>query len=153
MMLPMLEYGDVFLSAASVLNRKRLQILQNKGLRCALNRDVETSTEDLHVEAKLLKLKYRREQHLLNYMYDRAQDPLMLKSKNKCTVKTRSSNKKILNLKRPRTEKFKKSLAYLGPKKWNALSEEYHHIQTKPSYKSLVDRWIVSKSVREKGEH
>ena len=39
MMLPMLEYGDVFLSAASSVNRKRLQILQNKRLRCALGRD------------------------------------------------------------------------------------------------------------------
>ena len=36
MMLPVLEYGDVFLTAATLLNRKRLQILQNKGLRCAL---------------------------------------------------------------------------------------------------------------------
>ena len=41
MLLPILEYGDVFLSAtigpcATVVNRKRLQLLQNKGLRCAL---------------------------------------------------------------------------------------------------------------------
>ena len=57
MLLPMLEYGDVFLSAASDINRKRLQVLQNKGLRCALNKDLETSTSDLHAEAKLLKLK------------------------------------------------------------------------------------------------
>ena len=55
MLLPLLEYGDVFLSATWTINRKRLQTLQNKGLRCALNKGLETSTTDLHAEAKLLK--------------------------------------------------------------------------------------------------
>ena len=35
MLLPIIDYGDVFLSAASKANRKKLQTLQNKGLRCA----------------------------------------------------------------------------------------------------------------------
>ena len=73
-LLPILEYGDIFLSAASGVNRKRLQILQNKGLHCAFGKGIETSTAELHTEAKLLKLRYRREQHLLNFMYDVAQD-------------------------------------------------------------------------------
>ena len=34
---------------------------------------------------------------------------------------TRSSAKKQLKIVRPRTEKFKKSLSYRGPKKWNNL--------------------------------
>ena len=57
MMLPMLEYGDVFLTSSSIINRKGLQILQNKGLRCALNKGFESSTDELHSEANLLKLK------------------------------------------------------------------------------------------------
>ena len=73
MMLPILEYGDVFLCGASVADRKRLQILQNKGLRCALNLDIDTSRDDLHIEANLLRLKFRREQHILNHMFDVAQ--------------------------------------------------------------------------------
>ena len=61
-----LEYGDIFLSATSSLNRKRLQTLQNKGLRYALNKGLEASTDEVHMEANLLKLKFRREKHLLN---------------------------------------------------------------------------------------
>ena len=38
MLLPILEYGDVFLSAATVINKKRLQTFQNKGLGCALGK-------------------------------------------------------------------------------------------------------------------
>ena len=145
MILPILEYGDIFLTAASVENRKRLQILQNKGLRCALNRGIETSTNDLHLEANLMKLHYRREQHILNYMYDEAQVPANLRAKSKSAMKTRSSNKILLKVKRPITEKFKKSLAYTGPKKWNSLPEKFHHTATKPAYKSLIGGWINDK--------
>ena len=55
MILPVIKYGDVFMSAASVENRKKLQVLQNKGIRCALNRDQYTHVIDLHADANLLK--------------------------------------------------------------------------------------------------
>ena len=152
MLLPILEYGDVFLSASSCVNRKRLQILQNKGLRCALGRDIETSTRDLHTEAGLLKLKYRRENHLLNFMFDQAQNPCMLKRTPERKMVTRSGNKKLLKVKRPYTEKFKKSIAYQGPKKWNALPETLHHTKQKVAYKVLVKNLIVNKSTKNEVE-
>ena len=55
-------------------NRKKLQVLQNKGLRCTLvkqndsNRDV--LHQSVHKEAKIVRLKHRRNIHLLSYMYD-----------------------------------------------------------------------------------
>ena len=51
-----LPIREIFLSTASVENRKRLQTLQNKSLRCALNKGFDTSSVELHTEAKLLKL-------------------------------------------------------------------------------------------------
>ena len=134
MILPILEYGDVFFSATSTENRRRLQVLQNKGLRCALNKDLEVSSEDLHREAHLLKLRFRREQHTLNFTYDTAQIAANCKAISELSVKTRSSNKLTLKTKCPRTEKFKRSLAYIGPFRWNALPESI--------YKSLVSNWI-----------
>ena len=92
MLLPILEYGDVFLSAASGINKKHLQ---NKGLCCALNKNLETGTLDLHTEAKLLRLKYRRERHVLNFMYDQAHNPKLLKQKPEHHMQTLSCNKKL----------------------------------------------------------
>ena len=86
MMLPILEYGDILLSATSKVNRKKLQTLQNKALRCALNKGIETSSADLHSEAKLLKLNLRREQHLLNYMYDWSQLPGTVVKRESCKI-------------------------------------------------------------------
>ena len=147
MMLPILEYGDVFLCGASVADRKRLQILQNKGLRCALNLDIDTSRDDLHIKANLLRLKFRRKQHILNHMFYVAQVQSNLKPANKLSVKTRSSAKKLVKCKRPITEKFRKCLAYLGPKKWNNLPTELQHAQDKYTYKSLVSDWIGKRAI------
>ena len=55
MLLPIIEYCDVFLIAASKANRKKLQTLQKKGLRCALNKGLDVSSIELHSEAGLLK--------------------------------------------------------------------------------------------------
>ena len=146
MILPILEYGDVFLHAASVENRKKMQTLQNKGLRCALNRGIDTGTVELHKEANLLKLHYRREQHILNYIFDNAQVESNLKVKSGLTVQTRSSTKLLLKVKRPSTEKFKRSLAYVGPSKWNALPERFHRAHSKATYKILVEGWVNAKA-------
>ena len=147
MLLPILEYGDIFLVGTSVTNRKRLQVLQNKGLRCALSRDYDTSIDDLHQEAKLLKLKFRREQHMLIYMYDAAQNEGNHKAASKSAVKTRSSKKLLLRTKRPHTEKYRKSLTYRGPKKWNDLPEGYHRTSTKSQFKSMIVRLSSLKAV------
>ena len=113
MLLPILEYGDIFLSSASAENRKKLQVLQNKGLRCAFREGVESSSRDeLHSKAGLLKLRYRREQHTLNFMYDWSKDTSLLVDKSRSLIKTRSSPKTLFKLKKTHTEKFKKSLAY-----------------------------------------
>ena len=144
--LPILEYGDVFLSAAPLVSRKRLQTLQNKGLRCALNKGIETSSAELHKEAGLGKLRFRREQHLLNYMYDCSLDPNCQKRKLSQGVVTRSQSKRILKVKRPYTEKFKKSFTYRGPKKWNTLPIPFHQATTKATFRALVTARIKQKA-------
>ena len=103
MILPILEYGDIFFSAASAENRRKLQVLQNRGLRCTLNKGCYDSTAELHSDARLLKLSHRREQHTLNFIYDKAQNVANRKASSKSTINTRSSNKKLLKIKRPRT--------------------------------------------------
>ena len=148
MMLPILEYGDIFMTGTSAANKKRLQILKNKSLRCAFNRDIDTSIIDLHSEANLLQLRFRREQHVLNFMFDMAQERSNRKSKSKSNIRTRSSDKILLKVRRPRTEKFRKSLAYSGPKKWNELSADLHKVTTRAKYKSMISDLVTQKAIR-----
>ena len=75
MILPVLEFGDIFLHSAPHKVRKKLQTLQNKALKCALVKDKLYSTEDLHREARILKLKERRHVHVLLHMFQLAHMP------------------------------------------------------------------------------
>ena len=92
MLLPILEYGDIFLSATTAENRKRLQILQNKGVRCALSRSSDYSSSDLHKEANLLKSKFRREQHLMNFMFNQVLNLINHKHRPATAATTRSQS-------------------------------------------------------------
>ena len=149
MLLPVIEYGDILLTGTTSVNKRKLQTIQNKCLRCALRRDKYSGSTELHKDAKLLKLKYRREQHLLNFMYDASLDPINLRKPKKIGVCTRSDSKKLLRVKRPRTEKYKKSLTYNGPKKWNALSEEIQKASTKELFRNQICNRILLKAERE----
>ena len=75
-------------------------------------------------------------------MFDRAQDPSFLKKKHLNI----QSEHRLLKCKRPYTEKLKKSLAYQGPKRWNALSEQLHHAPNKNVYRLKVSNLVKGKS-------
>ena len=145
MLLPVLEYGDILYTGMTKANKKKLQILQNKGLRCAMSKDRYYGTDELHVEGKLLKLKHRREEHLLSFMYDQSKIPGNLKKKKTEGVSTRSSSKILMKTRKPLTERYKKSLAYQGPKKWNALPELIQKVPTKGIFKLQISNWTKKK--------
>ena len=142
MILPILEYGDIFLHSASQIIRKKIQILQNKALRCALNKDKRYDSDALHTEAKLLKLKDRRHIHILLHMYQLAQMPdfKLWKSHQTTGTKTRSSKKKIITTRRPKTEKFKRSITNQGPKLWNSLPANLQKADSYHEFKSQVKK-------------
>ena len=43
-----------------------------------------------------------------------------------------------MRIRRPKTEKYKKSLAYRGPKEWNVLPVEFHLAQDRTVFNKLV---------------
>ena len=69
MVLPILEYGDIFLSSLSKQTRKAMQVLRNKALKIALNHRKRDSVENVHKEANLAKLDIRRKIHTLQFAF------------------------------------------------------------------------------------
>ena len=147
LILPIIEYGDIFLTGATNGNKKKVQILQNKGIRCALKADRDTSTRELHTEMRMLRLKHKRETHILNFMYDQSKKVENLRMVKGTGVKTRSSKKKLLRIKKPNTEKFKRSLTYLGPKIWNALPSDLQSIQSKNEFKTKILNHVAARAL------
>ena len=143
MILPIHEYGDILFVSASYENRKRLQTLQNKALKCALNLDPTAGTLETHRLAKLDKLNLRRSEHLLIHMFKLAQNVNMLKKRDSKKIFTRSSLKKIMSNKRPNTEKYRKSVTYRGKQLWNNLPTRLHDISTLQFFKLELHKWLT----------
>ena len=135
MILPIIEYGDIYLSATSKENRNKLQKLQNKALKCALGRDKRYNTRKLHAEAKILPLARRRKLHLLYHVYQISHMPSFHGWKRRPTRNLRSSKKKLLKIKKPNIVKFQKSIAYQGPRTWNALPKDIQNTEFLAQFK------------------
>ena len=140
--LPIIEYGDIFFLSASATSRKRLQVLQNKALKCALGVDRFTPTNVVHKDACLEKLKMRRLLHVYQFMYKFAQSGRNLKRRRGDGPKTRSAQKKILLTKRPKCEKFKRSITYRDRQLWNNLSERLHNTISLCYFKLELTKWL-----------
>ena len=58
MILPYIEYGNVFHGTCTESYKHKLQVIQNTGLKIAPNRGRLFSSTELHIEAKLLPCSY-----------------------------------------------------------------------------------------------
>ena len=72
MILPLLEYGGVFLGSCTERERTKLQRLQNQALRTIYKKDNHTNLYSLHDKAKLLPLNLRREIALIKIIYNKS---------------------------------------------------------------------------------
>ena len=138
MVLPLVEQGDIYLSSSTKDSRKKLQILQNKALRCALVKENRFSTKELHKEAQLDPLKLRRRRHLLLHMYQFSKLKGFCNWKTKGRITTRNNSKKLMIVKKPNSTKYQKSITYLGPKTWNNMPKSLHEVENYATFKSKL---------------
>ena len=145
MILPILEYGDIFLTSAPKELKGRLQKLQNKALKCALNKDKRYSTNALHKEAKLLKLNHRRKLHLIEHYFRLSRMQNFKEWKKRPKIGTRSSKKKLMTIKKPNTTRYQNSIFSKGPKAWNALPNELQRIEEPLLFKAKLKSHLTLK--------
>ena len=129
MILPLLDYNDHFQMLWNGEKLGKLQKLQNWGLRFVYFDRVPMLSElEMHYEAGLTKLKYRRIQHLVNLMYHRSKCDQYL---DKRDIRTRQFDKVKFKVLNPIVKKAFKSPNYLGAQLWDMLPLD---TQTAPTY-------------------
>ena len=138
------------MTVASTENRDKLQVLQKRALRTVFQVDRYQSTELLHNDAKLLRLKYRRETHVLQFMYIKSKDANFCKKsarrKSRVGVKTRFQRKNNFTLGKPSRVKFIRSISYKGLKMWNSLPREIQKATSAFDFKSKVCQFMSKKA-------
>lgn len=118
-----LEYGSILAVGANKCYLDKLQKLINRSLRICLKMPLETRVYDLHVMAKILPLRVRRQITIAKLMYqtlitdknDELQNTTRL-----CRV-TRSSQVIVPKITTPKFGWFRKSIAFQGPTRWLKL--------------------------------
>ena len=129
MILPLLDYNDHFQMLWNAEKLRRLQKLQNWGLRIVFfDKDPKLNETEMHSAAKVTELKYRRAQHLVNIMYHRSKFDKYL---DKREIQTRQFAKIKFKVINPVVKKAFKSPNYLGAQLWDLLPLD---TQTSPTY-------------------
>ena len=144
MILPILEYGDIFANSLSKATRGKLQTMQNKALRLALNKRDRGESEALHKETRLQKLNLRRKVHVLQFVFKRKHVNSLLTRAPTGRI-TRSAKKINFLLRKPNTEKYKTSISYSGFKLWNQLPLPLQNIDDPNCFKHRIKSLLYLK--------
>ena len=151
MILPIMEYGDVYVPAAKQELRKKMQTLQNRALKCALSKDKRYSTQLLHTEARIKILKTRRKQHTFQHLFQISKHKdFQGWKKTTTTITTRQNVKHLMKIAKPNTTKYQKSLAYKGPKLWNTLTLELMEEESYETFKTKLGSYLKRKEDKKK---
>lgn len=82
-----LSYFDVGDNAANKTILSKLQVMQNKALRCIFCDITDCNTNELHVKANLLKLQDRRNANLATLAHSRRLDCFELCRNKECVLR------------------------------------------------------------------
>ena len=140
MILPYLDYGDIFFMHANLKQIRKLQTLQNRALRICLNINIHNDIDNMHQSVQLPKLNMRREAHLVNFMFKYKNN---IKYINRRNVRTRLHDAPVFVTKKPNNEKYKQNVFYYGAVQWNNMPVNVRNIETYEKFKSVQKKWSL----------
>lgn len=98
----------------------KIQRVQNKGLKLALNKEMRYDTGILHKEARLASWEVRARLALMCLMFKYKSDESCLLTRSLGSY-TRSFDGPTFIQSRPSTDWYRRSISYISRKEWNAL--------------------------------
>ena len=134
MILPHLTYGDVIYSATSKGNLKKLQKIQNRGIRTCIRPQNKTPVKALHKKASINKLKHLREASLLCFAYKRAQKTKYLDRRG---IRTRAHDYPVLKVENNVHSRYTKSVQFRTFTAWSKAKGE---MKASTSYTQLKSK-------------
>ena len=120
MILPYFDYGDIIYMFANKSELDKLERLQERCINVCTRTYGRDNINDIRAMYKLPTLEKRRNCHLNNFMYKRNSN-LVMNEDNDILTRSRTSKKIIVN--KPNIEAYKRSIAYSGASRWNALEK------------------------------
>ena len=135
MIQPHFTYGDTIYAATSEGNLKKLQRVQNRGLKVCLKPEPKISIENLHKQAGINKLSDLREATMLSLAYKRAHQDKHVDQRD---IRTRAHDFPVLKIENNIKIKYEKSVQYCLFKTWSETTREIKSIPTYPLLKNQI---------------
>lgn len=144
MVLPYLEYGNVFLLNCTDAEKTKLQRTQNRGLKIVMKRDKFYCTKLLHKEAGLAAWEVRARLAGMRLMFKfKTLFPEALISRQldvtngseRVTRTTRASSGPRFVMEQPKSSRFVNSISYTLRNEWNLLPEYLRRIDDYDHFK------------------
>ena len=119
--LPIIEYADFVYDHEVKYINKKIQCLQNHGLRVVFNQYIlhysdRMSTESLHLNVKLYRLYHRRTLHLLGYAYNLTKNETLI---DKRDIQTRQHAGKMFLIPKAEHYRYSHNPVYRAMLEWN----------------------------------
>ena len=134
---PYFDYGDIFLMGTNQKTIDKMQKLQNRALRICLALDGRSNVDNLHNTCNINKLKDRREAHLLNFVYRRAQNIEYVQEGNRVL---RRYDAPVLKEFKSNNKSFERSILFRGALSWNGQSVEDRNTINHKTFKKMQKR-------------
>ena len=144
MILPIIEYGDILYDGSNHKLLSRIQTLQNRCLRICNFEPYHVPVIYLHEIAQIAKLNYRRNMHLLLFMFKQKTNMNIV---NIRIVHTRAHDAVLFNTERPQSEKYKNNVLYKGAVLWNQLSVPERNFHSYENFKKHLKKLSLAKTI------
>lgn len=145
MILPVMDYGDIFYHNKNAKLLNKLHIIQNRSIRIISKLPRLTNTDNEMQKLDLLPLTTRRALHTLQFAFDLVKNQPHLIDQFSSTSQeermyTRSRNpyRNTFTLFRPTKTKIEKSVSYTMRRAWNALPSGTHQIEDKTTLSNYL---------------
>ena len=142
MILPHIDYGDLFYSASNQNLLDKIQRIQKRCLKICLNTNPPPNIGQAHSMTKVNYLSDRRQSHLLNFVFSRTKRTSFIDSR---VIVTRTHDEVLLKVEQPRCAKFTHSILYKGALVWNGLDKEYRALTDGAKFKRSMKKSLWSK--------
>lgn len=134
MILPIIDYADIFCHNKNSVLLKKFQTLQNRCIRIISRLPRLSSTADETKKLGLLPLHTRRSLHILQFGFELINSDASLVDEAvqpREQTRTRNPLRTQFNIFRPRKALIEKSISYVLRKNWNNLPTIAHQIEDK----------------------
>lgn len=155
-----LDYGDVVYGPCLLKNYENIiQRLQNACARFWFKIPRRFHVRPFLNSHELLNMKYRRQYHLLCFIYDllRCKEPSYLydlftwaRNIYGCSLRPRDG---LLLLPANKTAALRRSLRFAASKCWNDLPPLMKFQNTLASFKKLCHRWLLDERIQSRAQH